>query len=141
MTATENAYQELLSAVASCNTVADVENIVKQILGIDEKHLFFDQIVDKICQRADISTNGLVDAQEVVVEYLQDLENKGVIRAFDETHMDFDDMAIQLIERYTNIGKLPMARFKQMMLKFGFVIGPAFKSTRILTNKIDVCME
>ena len=134
MTATESAYNELLSGIVSCNSVEQIKALVKQVLNIDENHLMFDGFVRKLCDKGNVDYYD--NSVDTITNYLHTLEGTLGIRAFIE-NADLKKFAKALIKKWNVLQSLSMAQFKKIARDFGYVVGPSFKSTRKLTNLIE----
>lgn len=134
MTATEQAYKELIAGLVSCNSIEQIKSLIKQVLNIDENHLMFDAIVRKLCDRSGVDYYD--NSIDTITNYLHTLEGKLVIRSFNG-NADLKNFAITIVDRYNVIGSISMAQFKKIAMQCGYVIGPNFKSTRKLSNLIE----
>lgn len=135
MDATQAAYKQLITAIVGCNSIEQVKSVIKQILNIDENHLMFEDILRKLCDRAGIDYES-DSALNKVIEYLEKLESKLVVRAYD-AKSSIEDFAEKLVSKWNVMQSLNMAQFKRIAMDCGYVIGSQFKSTRILSNIIE----
>ena len=134
MTATEIAYNELLSGVTACNSIEQIKALVKQVLNIDENHLMFDGFVRKLCEKGNVDYYD--NAVDTVTNYLHSMEGSLGLRAFIEK-TDLKKLAKALVEKWNVLQSLTMSQFKKIARNHGYVVGPSFKSIRKLTAIIE----